>query len=67
LERVLFRAIEGGSEQYVRTPDLDIVCYFPNDDTSAGATLKEIFDSVHQKLGEEYYVEPKTSAVRLKR
>ena len=46
--------------------DLDVVCYFPNDDTDAGATLKEIFDSVTEALAEDYYVEPKTSAIRLK-
>ncbi len=46
--------------------DLDVVCYFRNDDTSAGGTLKEIFENVSNKLSEDYYVEPKTSAVRLR-
>lgn len=46
--------------------DLDIVCCFPHDDTSAGATLKDIFNNVTKKLEEHYYVEQKTSAVRLK-
>jgi hypothetical protein len=46
--------------------DLDVVCYFPNDDDDAGATLKEIFESVSDALAKDYYVEPKTSAVRLK-
>jgi hypothetical protein len=46
--------------------DLDIVCYFPRDDSTAGETLKEIFGNVTKKLEEHYYVSPKTSAVRLK-
>lgn len=46
--------------------DLDIVCYFPHQDTSAGATLKEIFANVAGSLSKHYYVEPKTSAVRLR-
>ena len=46
--------------------DLDVVCYFCNDDNSAGETLKDIFENVSAKLRDEYYVEPKTSAVRLK-
>jgi tRNA nucleotidyltransferase (CCA-adding enzyme) len=46
--------------------DLDIVSYFPHDDTTAGDTLKDIFENVTKKLAEHYYVDPKTSAVRLK-
>ncbi len=46
--------------------DLDVTCYFPRDDTSAGATLKDIYESVRAALQEKYVVEPKTSALRLK-
>ena len=46
--------------------DLDVVCYFPHDDKSAGETLKDIFENAKKVLTEHYYVEPKTSAVRLK-
>ena len=46
--------------------DLDITCYFRNDDTSAGKTLKEIYANVKERLAAEYRAEPKTSAIRLK-
>lgn len=45
--------------------DLDIVCYFNHDDTSAGETLEEIFNNVKKALGSKYHVEPKRSALRL--
>ncbi|MBD3337582.1 MAG: hypothetical protein GF353_00645 [Candidatus Lokiarchaeota archaeon] len=46
--------------------DLDIVCYFKHDDKNAGDTLKEIYANMKQALEDKYYVEPKTSALRLK-
>lgn len=46
--------------------DLDIVCYFPNGDNGAGATLSEIFENVGAALAEHYTVSPKTSALRLR-
>jgi hypothetical protein len=46
--------------------DLDITCYFPRDDTSAGGTLNEIYDSVEQVLREKYWTERKGSAIRLR-
>src|SRR5262245_47678957 len=46
--------------------DLDIVCYFPHDDTTAGETLKDIFENTHKVVAEYYYISPKTSALRLK-
>jgi hypothetical protein len=46
--------------------DLDIVFYVPHDNTGAGETLKDIFENVTNALAEHYYVDPKTSAVRLK-
>lgn len=46
--------------------DLDVVCYFDNGDTTAGATLEDIFNNVIDVLKESYLVEPKTSAIRIK-
>lgn len=46
--------------------DLDVVCYFDNDDTMAGATLEDIFNNVKDVLKGNYVVEPKTSAIRIK-
>ena len=46
--------------------DLDIICYFPHDDTEAGETLEEIYNSVREALSGKYLVEPKASALRLK-
>jgi dihydroxyacetone kinase-like predicted kinase len=45
--------------------DLDIICYFGSEDTSAGRTLKEIYNYVKEVLAKEYYVEPKKSSLRL--
>ncbi len=46
--------------------DLDVICYFDNDDTTAGDTLQEIYDSVAETCEDDYYIERKPSAVRLK-
>jgi hypothetical protein len=46
--------------------DLDVICYFDNDDNTAGNTLQEIYESVVETLQDDYYVERKPSAVRLK-
>lgn len=46
--------------------DLDIICYFPNDDTSAGDSLEDIYNNVQKALEKEYYVTPKNSSLRLK-
>jgi hypothetical protein len=45
--------------------DLDITCYFPRDDESAGTTLKEIYQTVEEALREKYWTNPKGSAIRL--
>jgi hypothetical protein len=45
--------------------DLDIIEYFPHDDTSGGETLEEIYNNTRDSLSEEYLVEPKGSALRL--
>ena len=46
--------------------DLDVICYFPHDEEEAGKNLKEIYDNTKEALEEKYFVEPKTSALRLK-
>ncbi|MGA7617104.1 MAG: hypothetical protein WBX15_18205 [Thermoanaerobaculia bacterium] len=46
--------------------DLDVICYFDNDDASAGETLKEIYGSVKGALKDDYFIEEKPSALRLK-
>lgn len=45
--------------------DLDVLCYFPADDHTAGDTLEEIFESVRSTLGEKYFVVTKRCALRL--
>lgn len=42
--------------------DLDIVCYFPNE---YEATVEEVYNDVFDKLNKKYYVEKKTSALRI--
>lgn len=46
--------------------DLDVTCYFDNDDNTAGDTLQEIYESVVEVFEDDYYVERKPSAIRLK-
>lgn len=46
--------------------DLDIACYFPQDDTSAGDTLEDIYNNVKDCLADSYVVDLKTSAIRVK-
>lgn len=46
--------------------DLDVTCYFPRDDDSAGNTLSEIYDTVEARLRENYWTERKGSAIRLR-
>lgn len=45
--------------------DLDVLCYFPRNEGTAGDTLKEIYDSVEEVLRDDYLVERKRSALRL--
>lgn len=45
--------------------DLDLPCYFPRDDDSAGETLKDIFESVQNAAAEKYVTQSKGSAIRL--
>jgi hypothetical protein len=46
--------------------DLDLICYFPHDDTVAGSTLEEIYNNAHAALAPTYLIERKPSALRLK-
>jgi hypothetical protein len=46
--------------------DGDMTCYFPHDETEAGSTLEEIYESVAAALGEKYEVVRKTSVLRVK-
>ncbi len=45
--------------------DGDMTCYFPHE-VESGSTLEEIYDDVDQALREEYEVERKGSALRVK-
>lgn len=46
--------------------DLDIICYFPHDDTTAGETLEAIYNKTRKALETRYLIVPKASALRLK-
>lgn len=46
--------------------DLDLVCYFPNGENGAGETLRDIFQNVGTALSQAFWVDPKTSALRLR-
>lgn len=46
--------------------DLDVISYFPRDDTDAGGTLEDIYKNVSEALSSKYFVEPKPSALRIK-
>lgn len=45
--------------------DLDLICYFGNEDTSAGETLEDIYNNVGKLLDKSYSVFRKRSALRL--
>lgn len=45
--------------------DLDVICYFPSDDTDAGGSLKDIYENVSTALARQYSVQQKTSALRI--
>ena len=46
--------------------DLDIICYFPRNDTPAGKTIEEIYENVRKALETKYSVAPKTTALRVR-
>jgi hypothetical protein len=45
--------------------DLDIITYFPREDTKAGKTIKEIYENVQKALLKNYRVTAKTTALRV--
>jgi hypothetical protein len=45
--------------------DIDLVCYFDSDDTTAGNSIEEIFETVKEKLEEEYKTKKCTSVIRI--
>lgn len=46
--------------------DLDMTCYFDNEETGAGDTLQEIYENVEAALVDDYLITQKPSALRLK-
>ncbi len=46
--------------------DLDLACYFPHDDETAGSSLEDIYNNVAKALEKEYSVLRKRSALRLR-
>ena len=46
--------------------DGDMTCYFPEDEKEAGETLKEIYENVMKALAEDYQVQSKASAIRVR-
>lgn len=46
--------------------DLDILCYFHEGENSAGESLKDIYNNIKECLSDDYFVQPKKSALRLK-
>lgn len=46
--------------------DLDMICYFPSDDTKAGDSLADIYNNVNDALSEKYLISKKNSALRVK-
>lgn len=47
--------------------DLDLPTYFAHDETGAGETLEEIYSNVSDAMNNDYYVERRRSALRLRR
>jgi len=45
--------------------DVDVICYFENDDKAAGESLADIYENVRQALAKDYILITKTSALRL--
>jgi len=46
--------------------DGDMTCYFPNDETEAGETLEEIYGNTKASLADDFNVEEKASALRVR-
>ncbi|MCL4247379.1 MAG: nucleotidyltransferase domain-containing protein [Anaerolineae bacterium] len=75
VEKILRKAFPGVAIRYAGSHakgtmicasyDLDLTCYFDHDDTQAGDSLEEIYNTVKAELEKHYSVNPKTSALRL--
>lgn len=46
--------------------DGDMTCYFPHEEDAAGATLEEIYNNTVEALANDYQVERKASAIRVR-
>jgi tRNA nucleotidyltransferase (CCA-adding enzyme) len=46
--------------------DLDMICYFPHDDKTAGETLEDIYNNVAAALTKEYNIVRKCTSIRLR-
>ena len=46
--------------------DLDVICYFHEGENLAGDSLQDIYNNIQKTFEDDYYVEPKRSALRLK-
>jgi hypothetical protein len=46
--------------------DLDVICYFPHDETGPGETLEDVYNNIERQLAKKYLTERKPSAIRLK-
>ena len=46
--------------------DGDITCYFEHEETDAGETLEDLYGAVEEVLGDDYIVERKPSALRIR-
>lgn len=46
--------------------DLDVICYFKHDDNGGGETLKDVYYNTQAALENDYLIEEKPSALRLK-
>ena len=45
--------------------DIDLICYFDADDTSAGNSIEEIYDKVGEKIKGSYRIKRCTSVIRI--
>lgn len=63
--KILYGGSKAKGTMIKESYDLDLVCYFPHDETAAGATLKDLYKNVSKKLSEKYMIQEKTSAIRL--
>src|SRR3989338_6620296 len=45
--------------------DLDVICYFRNEETEAGDSLEEIYNAINGFLSDEYKVTTKNAALLL--